>query len=71
MTVKAFQARIIARLRRALSGRRTPIVRMRAASVEALELCGRHRADVPDRVVFVFERRYEDLWKTPEKRAIL
>ena len=71
MTVKTFQSRVLARVRRLLSGKRAPIARLRAASTEALQLCGRYRTNVPDRVVFAFERRYEDLWKTPGKRDIL
>ena len=71
MTLKAFQARIVARLRRALKRGAVPLARVRAASREALHVSGRHVARVPDRVAAAFERRHADLWKSPEKRDIL
>lgn len=64
MTVKVFQARIVARLLRGLRRKTTPLARTRNASLEALQLCGRHHASIPDRAVSAYERRYEDLWKT-------
>lgn len=71
MTIKAFQARILKRIRQGLKRKASTLARVRKASLEALHLCGRHHASIPDRVVLAYERRYEDLWKTREKRDIL
>lgn len=71
MKLKTFQARVVARLRRALKRGKVPLARLRDTSLEALRVCGRHGARVPDRVAAAFERRHENLWKSPEKRAIV
>ncbi len=71
MTIKGFQTRMVKRLRKVLGRKSAPLDRVRTASLEALHLCGRHHASIPDRVVSAFERRYADLWRASGKRGIL
>lgn len=71
MTIKTFQTRVVAGLRRGLKRGASSLELFRKASREALHLCGRHHDKIPDSVASAFERRYASLWKSQKKRGIV